>query len=241
MKKKKSGWFLFGLSTCLLVLVSLSLGQAVISCSMTFTTSGMVMTGSSKSLASINDGQWVTDYPYGTTVPALNVFTDTSTTYNGSPTFRVDPTSDNSGADHNVISIQPGDHLVITCWIKSGGATPTSYAGARIGLDYYAASPWKRISAANSLLQASTGNRDSSDLDANYVHWGTNWTQVTWDFIVPATVVSDGGSGQTSSQYPAGQAVAPTAIIPWIQVWCNTYPTNAYSCWFSSYALYVNP
>ena len=129
MKKKKSGWFLFGLSTCLLVLVSLSLGQAVISFSTTFTTSGLI-TASSKSLASINDGQWVTDYPYGTTVPALNVYTDTSTKYNGSPTFRVNPTSDNSGADHNVISIKPGDHLVITCWIKTGGTTPTSYAGS---------------------------------------------------------------------------------------------------------------
>ena len=128
MKKKKSGWFLLGLSTCLLVLVSLSLGQAVISYRMTFTTSG-ILTTSSKNLASINDGQWVTDYPYGTIVPALNVYTDTSTTYKGSSTFRVDPTSDNSGADHNVISIKPGDHLVITCWIKTSGTTPTSYAG----------------------------------------------------------------------------------------------------------------
>jgi hypothetical protein len=194
--------------------------------------------------AALNDGNWYTDTTWAK-CPTLDVYSDTSTTHQGESTFRVEPdmtSAGNAGADHWGPSVKPGDHIVMSCWIKTGGVTPVSYAGARIGFDIYGAQA--RICGVQSVQQASDGCRTPStdiSVEENYVHWGSDWTLRTWDFIMPSTYISDGGSAQISNNYAQGQAVAPTTIVPWLQVWDVNYPNGAYTCWFSDFTLNINP
>jgi len=151
-------------------------------------------------LAPINDGNWWTD-PTWINCPAQNVFYDYSTTHNGAATFRVeaaDSVSPNCmGPDHGGISLNASNHIVMTGWIKTTGSPAGQATGARIGLDYYG--PNGRITGAASQAAASAGidwpNAPSNIINAdtaNYVPWGSSWTFVTWDFIVPSTCTSDG-------------------------------------------------
>lgn len=191
--------------------------------------------------AALNDGNWYTDTTWAK-CPTLNVYSDTSITHQGKPTFRVEPdmtSAGNSGADHEGPAVKPGDHIIMSVWIKTGGVTPVSYAGARIGFDIYSAQA--RITGVHSVQQASDGCRTSDGIDENYVHWGSDWTLRTWDFIMPSSYISDGGSAQISNNYAQGQAVAPATIVPWIQVWDVNYPNDAYISWFSDFTLYINP
>ena len=75
---------------------------------------------------------WYTDEPWGNPVPALNVYQDTSTTYDGMYTLRVDPTSTtNQGADFWTVDCAPGDYVVIECWIKTAG-TPNPATASQV-------------------------------------------------------------------------------------------------------------
>jgi hypothetical protein len=99
------------------------------------------------------------------------------------------------------------------------------YAGARIGIDMYANG---RITG----LITPTGENDyynPTDANLNYVHWGTSaWTEIVMKFTVASTYASDGGGA-----YRTGQMVAPTGIIPWMQVWSSTYgASDSGSAWF---------
>lgn len=189
--------------------------------------------------ASFSDNCWYTDSTWKR-CPTLDVYADTTATHQGQPTFRIEPDfsgNGNSGADHWGPAVKPGDHIVMGCWIKTGGSTPQSFAGGRMGLDYYDRSD-HAISAAVSQLSASTGTYGTdAEVNHNYVHWGSDWTYRQWDFIVPATVQ---GSGQ-STYYPVGSSGIPALVVPWIQVWDINYPDNACTCWFSGFTLYVNP
>ncbi len=191
--------------------------------------------------AAFNDGNWYTDTTWAK-CPTLNVFTDTLVTHDGKPTFRVEPdwsSAVNPGADHWGPTIKPGDHIIMSVWIKTGGVTPVSYAGARMGFDIYGAQA--RITGVHSVQQATDGCRTWTGIDENYVHWGSNWALRSWDFIVPSTYISDGGSSQISNNYAQGQAVTPVTMVPWIQVWDVNYPNNVYKCWFSDFTLNINP
>ena len=191
--------------------------------------------------ASFKDGGWFTDTTWKK-CPTLNVYKDTIITYWGQETFRVEPdrtSTVNSGADHWGPTIKPGDHIIMSVWIKTGGVDPVSYAGGRMGFDVYGSEA--RITGVHSVQQASDGCRTWTGIDENYVHWGSDWTRRSWDFIVPSTYISDGGSSQISKNYAQGQAVTPVTIVPWIQVWGINYPNDVYTCWFSGYTLNINP
>ena len=108
-------------------------------------------------LALINDGQWWTDNTWQK-CPAANVYYDTSITHNGAPTWRVQ-SGNNWGPDHAAITVHGGDHVVMSCWIKTAGSPSGTYTniGARIGLDYYTGNWQQRIMGAGSPTDASTG------------------------------------------------------------------------------------
>ena len=111
-----------------------------------------------------------------------------------------------------------------------------------MGFDIYGSDG--RITGVHSQAQAADGCRTpstDSSIDTNYVHWGSDWTLRTWDFIVPSTYISDGGSASISKNYASGSAVTPVTIVPWLQVWSSNFPTNAYTCYFSDFQLYINP
>jgi hypothetical protein len=187
-------------------------------------------------LAPIEKGTWYVDNPWGT-APSLNVSLDTEITHNGSPTWKVEPlsTTDNTAVDFWGPNVNPGDTIVMSCWIKTAGTTPTAYAGARMCFDYYDTSD-KRIAGSNCLNDAITGDYTTHtdlQIDQTYVKWGSDWTYVEWSFTVPDKVVYDDGSNKYS---------IPGRIVPWLQIWTSLtqYPSGAYTAWFSDFQLTKN-
>jgi hypothetical protein len=198
-------------------------------------------------LAPINDGKWHTDATWST-CPADNIYYDTQTTYNGKPTWRIEP-GNSLGIDHEGISVTGGDHVVMSVWIKTTG-TPTGWGGqysAHIGMDFYGIlnGQWARIGGMGSpedLNNLGAGNEPLTQ----YVNYGSDWTLVYWDFIVPTTWYSDGGtasggSGSGSHQFPAGQYATITEAFPWCGSFSNWGAPGTETAWFSDFQFHVNP
>ena len=164
---------------------------------------------------------------------------DTSVTYNGMPSIRLDKTATTSNnlnreCDSITISVKPGNHIVFKCWMKttaSGLGDTNPYSGARIGIDFY---DNMRISA----LQSPTYPNTAEGERQMYVNWGTSeWTLRTIDFILPSTMAADGYLG-----HPIGGSYTPTCIILWMQVWSSTYgATDSGKAWFANPQLYIYP
>ena len=197
---------------------------------------------SSANLAPINDGKWWSDSSWQR-CPASNIYYDTSTTHNGSPTWRVQ-SGTNYGPDHAGISVKPGDHIVMQCWIKTSGTPSGAYSnmGARIGLDYYTAGWGQRIMGCGSPTDASTGKgwpnvaRQENTSPTCVVDWGSDWKLITWNFVVPSQAMGDQNNG---ANIPQGHYAVPGTIVPWCQIY-GSYATT-YTSWFSDFQLYINP
>jgi hypothetical protein len=169
-----------------------------------------------------------------------NVHFDTSVTYEGTKSIRIDPigNSTNIGreCDSNWMAVSIGETIVFSCWMKttaSGLGDTSPQSGARIGIDFYGADPVTGgyitgIAYAGAYTQTPTSSQEAN----NYVSWGTSvWTLRTLDFVVPSVVYD-----------PSGHAVAPTGIIPWMQVWSSTYGgSDPGQAWFADPTLYINP
>jgi hypothetical protein len=133
--------------------------------------------------------------------------------------------------------VTPGDHIIMKVWIKTDGTYIADYTGARLNLDWYGANG--RIGDGYTGYNILNSNMVGATFDG-YVHWGSDWTQVIFDFIVPSYAVADGWEGNPN--YYLGQNVVPTFIIPWCQIWCYPgYPEDAYDAWFSGMEIYKNP
>lgn len=156
----------------------------------------------------------------------------------GKSSIRLDP---HTSADVNTrrevngkwYNVKAGDHVVAKCWMKttaSGLGDTNPYSGARIGVDFY-------DSHLISGVAAPTYPNTDAGVLANYVHWGTSvWTQRTIEFVIPATMPSDG------SYYPVGEQRVVTQLVMWMQVWSSTYGgTDTGLAWFVDAELYINP
>jgi hypothetical protein len=199
-------------------------------------------TPTTNSSASLSDGQWYTDSTW-TSCPTQNVYYDYSTTYQGNPTFRIDP-GNNFGADHSGIAIVAGDHIVMSCWIKTSGSNPQPNTGARMGIDFYG--PNGRIGSAVSPQEAAAGEGYPNTYineDSYFVHWGIDWTLVTWDFKVPNTFLGDGGFPPyyDGNQVSVGVSSTITWCVPWLQIYGQNGYLNTYTAWFSNFQFYINP
>jgi hypothetical protein len=212
-------------------------------------------TPNAKNLAAINDGAWYTDATWQN-CPALNIYRDTSTTYQGNPTWRVVP-GNQLGVDHNPIGkINSSDHIIIKVWVKTSG-TPegaSGSSGAHVGFDVwcYIGNTLTRICGINSNDAAAAGkdypNAAWPDFPTqSVVPFGTStWTLITYDFTVPKTYTGDGGVGSSSGlscQIPLGHAQSgPFLLAPWCEVYSNWGSTaNTYTSWFSDFQFYINP
>jgi hypothetical protein len=183
---------------------------------------------------------WYTDDTWAQ-VPAENVYQDTSTTYNGMYTLRVDPTSTtNQGADFWTVNCAPGENVEIICWIKTAG-TPnpaTACAGAQFEIDWYGTggslNGWEDIGGWTPTFTQGVNSE-------GWVPWGSGWTEVIAQFTVPATFTAEPGYG-----YPVGEQVVPTHFCPAIRAfsWGPTsatqFPNNVYTAWFSDFQVYEN-
>jgi hypothetical protein len=203
-------------------------------------------------LAPINDGQWHSDYSWST-APADNIYYDTATTYQGNPSWRIQP-GVSLAVDHDwsKIAVKPGEHVVITVWVKTTG-TPDSTigrSGATVGIDFYGNydGAWARIGACNSpgfvSIKGDIGDYGyPSDSASWMVPWGSNWTLRTYNFVVPSQWWGDGGYGiMASNQVPRGTYATPAYICPWLQISANYGSTQGtYTTWFSDFQLQINP
>jgi len=204
--------------------------------------------GSYSELGSVN---------YGTGVQITHL--DTSVTFNGQPSIRIDAhTSADMNTyrecDSNCLSIKPGDHVTISIWIKTGGThSDANYAhetggvyGARIGGDFYAdgqqvdgftssGGPNNAFSMVpytpNGPNWVSTKGT-ASGTNVMFVPWGSDWTQQTWDFIVP--------SQYYTQDQMTGQSIPPSQIsgvILWLDARETTYP---YPVWFADAQVHIS-
>ncbi len=197
-------------------------------------------TGSPSNLVCINDGQWYADSTWGL-APTLNVALDTSASdeYQGNPVWLITSNSENSGVDHCIDSIAPGDTIYFSCWIKTGSATQSSdannpQAGGRIGIDMYGSGG----DICGLCTPDGVGNPTNSY--NTYVEFGkSTYAQVTMQFTVPATYTYVNQGLDTS--YSSGQQVTPTWCILWLQVWGPGYTSGETAkVWFSDPVFTVN-
>ncbi|MGD0644308.1 MAG: hypothetical protein ABSA75_05320 [Candidatus Bathyarchaeia archaeon] len=161
-----------------------------------------------------------------------NSVLDTNITHNGNPSITIysDPVKSRE-VDGNWIAVNPGDHIVMKCWIKTDPSQETSVynhdptdsygAGARIGIDFYSNVGNTGISVLVNGVGSDaihiTGSIQSVGSD---VPWNTSvWTLQTIDCIVP-------------------NGYNITGMIPWLQV----RPATDYGkAWFADAQLYINP
>lgn len=237
MEKRKCLTFLF----CLILCYSLfqhtaratSSSQANI-----FSQGSITYPHSNVNLAVIPD-DWRLTYKTG---PQIIFLDYTVVMIAGKPTIRLEPHVD--GVDVNnarecdsiEIAVEPGDHIVATCWMKtsaSGFGDTDPCSGARIGIDLCDHNGGDFI-----LYGIETATYPNGDEASHYVHWGTNtWTQRTIDFVVP--------SDYFTYDYLSGTTISPrqvSSITMWMQVWSSTYgSTDPGLAWFADAELYINP
>ena len=203
-------------------------------------------------LAPINDGYWRSDSSWNI-IPADNVYSETTPAnmHNGAVTFRMQ-TGPSLAVDHDwgMLAVKPGDHIVMTVWVKTTG-TPDPVigrSGATVGIDMYTGNyngAWARIGPCNSPgFIAIKGNIGAygypSDSATWMVPWGSNWTLKTFDFTMPNVWTGDGG--MPTNNVPAGTQVPVQYICPWLQISANYGSTQGtYTTWFSDFQLHINP
>ncbi len=178
----------------------------------------------------------VNSYPY------LSV--DTSVLHNGNPSIKVGPdyVRGTREVDGAWLSVKPGDHIVFSCWVKTASySSKDPYAGARIGMDFYAST-----SAGSGIPYTNPTTTDAGHpTNAENVYgggrsvWGRDWTLVTWDVYVPTTVytyVLNGATNQWSVKSCSPTQIS--SVIPWFDV--RGVTDNAYA-WFADPTFYINP
>jgi hypothetical protein len=181
---------------------------------------------------------------------------DTLVTHNGNPSIHVKAGSAWAGGevDGAWISLKPGDHIVFTGYVKTGDFSPTDLqAGAGFGFDFYAhTNQGYGILFIDPTLQAghptsaekNHGDPDDFGYSINgasgltqesgktvKVPFGTDWTLIEWDFIVP----------ETNYYYVYTNNVVPcfSSQIDSLVFW--TWVDDNGEAWFSDPALYINP
>jgi hypothetical protein len=176
-----------------------------------------------------------TGYLHYMTGPQI-IFLDTTFTHNGHPSIRIERHVEGIDMNHarecdgTRYNVKAGDHIVAKCWIKTGASgygDTNIYSGARTGIDLY----------HDSYNLGGEGvSLPLSDADW-YVHWGSNWTLRTIDFVVP--------SDYFTYDYNTEQTISPVqanSFCFWIQVWSSTYgATDPGLAWFADAELYINP
>jgi hypothetical protein len=245
MEKRKCLTFLFCLILCYSLFQHAARAQS--SSQATISSEGSITYSPSNVNLAVIPDNWSLTYGSGPQI----IYLDYNVTHNDHVSIRLDPHTDNDvnyarECDCTWYLVQPGDHIVASCWIKTdpsqlGDTDPAS--GGRIGIDLWYTDDPPNWGSVNYILwgisEATYYNPHDYDAGvANYVHWGTStWTQRTIDFIVPDVYFTyDYMTGQTISP------VKPNVICMWMQVWSSTYgSTDPGLVWFADAELYINP
>jgi hypothetical protein len=193
---------------------------------------------------------------------------DNSVLHNGNPSIKVGPdyvrwTREVDGA---WIRIRPGDHIVMSVWVKTDSCPSSTdpQGGACFGWDFETTASSAAFGSLAIVDISSNGTQAGhptglergwgvgtygysfngaaglSQVNGNVVRvpWGTDWTLIQWDFIVPSTYYN---YVTTDASFPNAMPSLPVQIdtmVPWFEG-RNLYDT-AYA-YFSEPELFINP
>ena len=148
-------------------------------------------------------------------------------------------------ANSYYLQIKPGDHVVLKAWFwvpqSTVGDNNNPYSGGLLNVDLRGSQG--RICA----LATSDGKQSYDAITRTYasasaqssmiVQFGTQtWEQVTMDFVVQNTYISDGWGGMSAGQY-----ATPTGMIPLIGISTGNTQTEKASVYFAGTEIYINP
>ena len=148
-------------------------------------------------------------------------------------------------ANSYYLQIKPGDHVVLKAWFwvpqSTVGDNNNPYSGGLLNVDLRGSQG--RICA----LATSDGKQSYDAITRTYasasaqssmiVQFGTQtWEQVTMDFVVQNTYISDGWGGMSAGQY-----ATPTGMIPLIAISTGNTQTEKASVYFAGTEIYINP
>ena len=135
------------------------------------------------------------------------------------------------------ISVSPGQHILMKVWIKTNALTEGSGRGAIVGYDVY--SKTHRILEVHPCTPQTAIWNIVNEIPVqggvpNYIPYGSNWTQIIFDIIIPSNYYTHDDFGNS---IPSQQI---SGIIPWLGATWNgqsNYPT----VWFADSELCINP
>ena len=181
-------------------------------------------------------------------------FVDANVKHNGHWSIRIngitEPWATNKGREVNEkwITTHPGSRVYISCWVKTGDLPYSELPdgeGAILGFDFYGG--YGRISECHPrTIQSENWRVDANNVGLAgdkmegatiYVPYGSDWTLLTLDVIIPATFFA----GETGGAlFP--EPVQIDGIIPWVGGSHNPANRNENApIWFADCELYVDP
>jgi hypothetical protein len=171
---------------------------------------------------------------------------DYGTLHNGNPSIRTgaDYVRGTREVDGAWIGVKPGDHIVMSAWIKTAPyTTSVLFSGAEIGCDFYISSSQGHGIATIDSAGHQAGHPNEAEIandycsstgGITYVNWGSDWTLITWDFYVPTNYYNYVTRSSILSINP--QQI--DSMVMWFGG--RNIQANAY-CWLADPALFVNP
>lgn len=177
---------------------------------------------------------------------------DYGTLHNGDVSIRTGPdyVRGTREVDGAWLNVKPGDHIVFSAWIKTATYTSNSqYSGAEIGLDFYIHSNLGYGIATVDTAGHQAGHPQNAEIEQDYssftggityVHWGQDWTQITWDLTVPTTYynyVTISSNSLPFAPYSCS-SVQIDSVVPWFEG--RDVSANA-NCWFADPVFLINP
>jgi hypothetical protein len=160
---------------------------------------------------------------------------DSTVQHNGHDSIRIDgqgiPNSiyNRPEIDHPWITAHAGDHVYYAYWVKT--ASSEIGAGAIIGMDAYGSDGVNvqrlfEVHAGGTFTYPYTGTPD-------YLPYGSDWTHLVLDFVVPDTYYTKTDTGAT---------VNPSQIVGFYPfLGCSWNSGELASIWFADAEFYINP
>ena len=190
---------------------------------------------------------------------------DPSVTYNGNPSIQDignSPINPEGEVDGAWIPISPGDHIVMSVWVKTSSSTSTDLqSGATFGIDFLGNSNLGEAiigssstqqagqptgaelacgspSAYGYTINAANGLTQVGGLICKVPFGVSTWTEIQWDFIVPSTYYTYQWINPSGSGTGGVSSVSPTQIndmVCWFTVHDNVGDGTT---WYANSTLY---
>ena len=169
---------------------------------------------------------------------------DYSVYYSISPSIRIDAHTslnpyrevDNFGGNFNV---NPGDHVIFRCWVKTGSSTlgqnGVANNGAILNWDWYGSGGRLHDHSSNNPYYDQTTASAQAVGDSVGLPFNRDWTQLALDCIVPNQVYNDNTGGFSVPTY-----IVLAPCVSWYNPSLGGQIDDG-QAWYSNAELYINP